>query len=81
MRQYHTVPGTDTVIPIMSLGDGLQKMNLKDKCRREDDPVADAAKRGKVPTLKDVKKSVKVWLRSIHLSHLANYQPRPYSRH
>lgn len=45
----------------MSLGDGLQKMNLKDKRRREDDPVADAAKKGKAPTLKDVKKSVKVW--------------------
>jgi hypothetical protein len=58
-QQYHTIPGTDTVVPIMSLGDGLQKMNLKGKNRRGD-PVAEAAKKGKVPTLRDVKKSVKV---------------------
>ncbi|KAF9469301.1 HORMA domain-containing protein [Collybia nuda] len=63
--QYHKVPGTDTVVPIMSLGDGLRKMNLKGKNRLEDDPVAAAAKKGKAPTLRDVKKSVKTLLKTL----------------
>jgi hypothetical protein len=41
----------------MSLGDDLDKMSLKDSAK---DPVEKAARKGKAPTLKDVKKSVKV---------------------
>ncbi|KAJ7024255.1 HORMA domain-containing protein [Mycena alexandri] len=59
---YHTIPGTDTVIPIMSLGDGLDKMSLKESAK---DPVVQAAKKGKAPTLKDVKKSVKTLLKTL----------------
>ncbi|KAJ7264961.1 HORMA domain-containing protein [Mycena haematopus] len=60
--QYHTIPGTDTVIPVMSLGDDLDKMSLKDSAK---DPVAQAAKKGKAPTVKDVKKSVKTILKTL----------------
>ncbi|KAJ6490669.1 HORMA domain-containing protein [Mycena vitilis] len=59
---YHTIPGTDTVIPVMSLGENLDKMSLKESAK---DPVLQAAKRGKAPTLKDVKKSVKTLLKTL----------------
>ncbi|KAJ7161498.1 HORMA domain-containing protein [Mycena crocata] len=59
---YHKVPGTDTVIPIMSLGENLDKMSLKESAK---DPVVQAAKKGKAPTLKDVKKSVKTLLKTL----------------
>lgn len=41
----------------MSLGDNLDKMSLKESGK---DPVVQAAKKGKPPTVKDVKKSLKV---------------------
>ncbi|KAF7363938.1 DNA-binding protein [Mycena sanguinolenta] len=59
---YHTIPGTDTVIPVMSLGDDLDKMTLSDAAK---DPVGQAAKKGKAPTLKDVKKRVKTVLKAL----------------
>ncbi|KAJ7481133.1 HORMA domain-containing protein [Mycena galericulata] len=59
---YHTIPGTGTVIPIMSLGDNMGKMSLKESAK---DPVVQAAKKGKAPTLKDVKKSVKTLLKTL----------------
>ncbi|KAF7322313.1 HORMA domain-containing protein [Mycena chlorophos] len=46
---YHTIPGTSTVIPLMSVGENKKHAGK--------DPVSLAAKRGKAPTLKDVKKS------------------------
>lgn len=54
--QYHTLPGTDTVIPIMSFEEGVRRTSTEPFV----DPVAEAIKRGKAPTLRDVKKSVKV---------------------
>lgn len=42
----------------MSLGDQLSKMTLH---RMDGDPVADALKRGNLPTLGDVKRSLKVY--------------------
>ncbi|KAM6500352.1 HORMA domain containing protein [Amanita muscaria] len=59
--QYHTVHGTDTVVPILTLGNDLQKMSLN----RHKDPVAEATLKGKVPTLKEVKKSVKSLLKTL----------------
>ncbi|KAJ6502009.1 HORMA domain-containing protein [Mycena sanguinolenta] len=59
---YHTIPGTDTVIPVLSLGDDLDKMSLLDSAK---DPVVQAAKKGKAPTLKDVKKRVKTVLKTL----------------
>ncbi|KIJ17008.1 hypothetical protein PAXINDRAFT_113249 [Paxillus involutus ATCC 200175] len=57
--QYHRVPGTNIVVPIMSLGDQLSKMSLG---RTGGDPMADALKRGKPPTLGEVKRSLKACL-------------------
>ncbi|KAF9227764.1 hypothetical protein BS17DRAFT_693612 [Gyrodon lividus] len=60
--QYHTVPGTDTVVPIMSLGNQLSKLSL---CRTGGDPMADALKRGELPTLGEVKRSLKTLVTTI----------------
>ncbi|KAF7295596.1 HORMA domain-containing protein [Mycena indigotica] len=54
---YHTIPGTNTVIPLMSVGEN--------KKRAGKDPVSVAVKNGKAPTLKDVKKSVKTLLKTL----------------
>lgn len=45
----------------MSLGDDLKKMSLKGSSEQKD-PAGDASKKGNVPTLGDVKKSIKVHL-------------------
>jgi hypothetical protein len=58
--QYHTIPGTSMVVPIMSYGNRLQKTPSRDTRRLNGDPVAEAILNGKVPTLRDVKRSVKV---------------------
>ncbi|KIY50793.1 HORMA-domain-containing protein [Fistulina hepatica ATCC 64428] len=60
--EYHNIPGTDTVVPIMSLGDSLENMSLSS---RDEDPVQAALKRGHVPTFKEVKKSVKNLLKTL----------------
>lgn len=43
----------------MSLGDELMKLSLSGK-KKGNDPVADASKQGKLPTLGEVKRSLKV---------------------
>jgi hypothetical protein len=48
------------VVPIMSLGEGLTKMSLKETKTRQRDPIEEAITKGRAPTYKDVKKSVKV---------------------
>ncbi|KAJ4466587.1 HORMA domain-containing protein [Lentinula lateritia] len=58
--QYHTIIGTEIVVPVMSLSDDMRRMSLKGK-----DPVAEAAKRGAIPTLRDVKRSVKTLLKTL----------------
>ncbi|KAG1741980.1 HORMA domain-containing protein [Suillus lakei] len=58
--QYHKLPGSDTVIPIMTLGDQLSKMSLA-----RPDPVSEALKKGKMPTLGEVKRSVKAMIKSL----------------
>ncbi|KAG7092942.1 hypothetical protein E1B28_009244 [Marasmius oreades] len=57
--QYHTIAGTNTTVPIMSLGDDLTKMSLQDRT------LIASAKKGKPPTLKDVKRSVKTLLKML----------------
>lgn len=59
--KYHKPPGSHTAIPIMTLGDQLSKMSLA-----RTDPVSEALKKGQMPTLGEVKRSVKV-----HSSSLA----------
>nr|QHB50184.1 meiosis-specific protein hop1 [Sparassis latifolia] len=56
--QYYTLPGTDTVVPVMSLDADLEKLSLT-KTKKVADPVADAMKNGRVPTLGEVKRSLK----------------------
>lgn len=45
----------DKAIPVMTLDEGVKNMSLNGR-----DPVVDAVKGGKPPTLRDVKRSVKV---------------------
>lgn len=52
------MPGTNTVVPIMTLGDQLSKMSLA--VSEHGDPMSDALRRGKIPTLGEVKRSLKV---------------------
>lgn len=68
-RQYHTIPGTSTVIPIMSLDADLAKLSLTG-AKKAPDPVSDAMKNGRMPTLGEVKRSIKVctsysWVRML----------------
>jgi hypothetical protein len=44
----------------MSLGEDIQRMSLNSEEGSRPDPVAQAAMEGKVPTLGEVKRSVKV---------------------
>ncbi|KAF5373758.1 hypothetical protein D9758_000931 [Tetrapyrgos nigripes] len=57
--QYHPVAGTNETVPVMTLEDKLNKTSLRDN------PIAQAAKNGKVPTLKDVKRSLKHLLKTL----------------
>ena len=43
----------------MSLGDDLMKLSINGRGKKQD-PVSDASKKGKVPTLGEVKRSLKV---------------------
>jgi meiosis-specific protein len=47
-------------VPVMSLGDDLMKLSISGGKRA--DPVSDATKKGKVPTLGEVKRSLKACL-------------------
>ncbi|EGN95602.1 hypothetical protein SERLA73DRAFT_162415 [Serpula lacrymans var. lacrymans S7.3] len=55
---YYTIAGSNVTVPIMSLGDQLSNMSLK-VTSKSADPLTEAIKGGKVPTLGEVKKSLK----------------------
>ncbi|THU81512.1 DNA-binding protein [Dendrothele bispora CBS 962.96] len=59
--QYHPVAGTDATVPVMTLGSGMSSMSLNDKT----DPLVQAARNGNVPTLKDVKRSLKNLMKTL----------------
>lgn len=59
LLQYYTMPGSDVSIPVMSLGDDLMNLSISGK-KKTSDPVADATRKGKIPTLGEVKRSLKV---------------------
>ncbi|TFK30204.1 DNA-binding protein [Coprinopsis marcescibilis] len=63
--QYHQIPGTNAVTPVMTLGGDLQNMSLNNSGRRQKDPVADAIQNGRLPTLREVKKSVKTMMKTL----------------
>ncbi|KAI6131997.1 HORMA domain-containing protein [Pisolithus croceorrhizus] len=56
--RYHKVPGTNTVVPILSLGDQLSQLSLG--YERSEEPMTKSLKQGKQPTLGEVKRSLKV---------------------
>ena len=72
--QYHQIPGTDTVIPIMatirktlgnlSLGAGDDSLQRAHSIN--DDPLQKALNQGKAPTFGDVKARVKVCIASFY---------------
>lgn len=57
--QYQSAPGSDTPVPIMSLGEDLLNLSLNGH-KGLDDPVNEATRSGKLHTLGDVQKSIKV---------------------
>ncbi|KXN92254.1 Meiosis-specific protein HOP1 [Leucoagaricus sp. SymC.cos] len=57
--QYHKLPGNGPTIPIMTFG-GSEKSTAV-----HHDPVTEAAEKGRNPTLRDVKKSVKTLLKTL----------------
>ncbi|TFK94784.1 HORMA-domain-containing protein [Polyporus arcularius HHB13444] len=63
---YCQVPGTTEVVPVMTLGDEMSNLSLSGSgSRKAHDPVAEATKRGKVPTLGDVKRSLKTLIKNL----------------
>ncbi|KAI0707776.1 HORMA-domain-containing protein [Earliella scabrosa] len=61
---YCEVPGTTEVVPVMTLGDEMMNLSLSGS-RQVQDPVAEATKRGKVPTLGEVKRSLKTLIKNL----------------
>ena len=59
LSQYRRIAGTDVVVPIMSLGEDLEKLTLGDG-NHSKDPILLASVEGRLPTFKDVKRSLKV---------------------
>ncbi|KAI0664727.1 HORMA domain-containing protein [Cubamyces menziesii] len=61
---YCKVPGSEGSVPVMSLGEDMMNLSLSatDKSR---DPVADATRRGKIPTLGEVKRSLKALVKNL----------------
>ncbi|THH17110.1 hypothetical protein EW146_g3631 [Bondarzewia mesenterica] len=60
--KYQAVPGSDTPVPIMSLGEDLLKLSLNGS-KNSVDPVTEATKNGKLHTLGDVQKSLKALIK------------------
>ncbi|RPD66479.1 hypothetical protein L227DRAFT_649196 [Lentinus tigrinus ALCF2SS1-6] len=63
---YCKVPGATEVVPVMTLGDEMSNLSLSGSgLRKAQDPVAEATKRGKVPTLGEVKRSLKTLIKNL----------------
>jgi meiosis-specific protein HOP1 len=75
LSQYRRIAGTNLVVPIMSLGEDLEKLSLGDGGHSKD-PILLASAEGRLPTFKDVKKSLKVRSSCIHelaTNHLSRH--------
>lgn len=59
----------------MSLGEDMMNLSLSGS-KQSQDPVADATRRGKIPTLGEVKRSLKVGFS--RLAKAVSYQPAQY---
>ncbi|KAF8912012.1 HORMA domain-containing protein [Gymnopilus junonius] len=62
--KYHTIPGSGVTLPVMSLASG-QNVPLDKRKAAIEDPVSMAIMKGRTPTLKDVKMSVKSMLKTL----------------
>ncbi|KAI0092965.1 HORMA domain-containing protein [Irpex rosettiformis] len=62
--RYHTIPGTNVTVPVMSLGDDLMNLSISGRGKKSD-PVSDATRKGKVPTLGEVKRSLKTLIKNL----------------
>lgn len=71
--KYCRIAGTDIVVPIMSLGEDMKKLTLGDRGYSKD-PFVLASAAGRLPTFKDVKKSLKV-----RCKHFYELTTRPLS--
>ncbi|KAI0748495.1 HORMA domain-containing protein [Daedaleopsis nitida] len=64
--KYCEVPGTTEAVPIMTLGEEMMNLNLSGStATKTHDPVAEATKKGKVPTLGEVKRSLKTLIKNL----------------
>ncbi|KAI9446297.1 HORMA domain-containing protein [Lactarius indigo] len=62
--EYQRIAGTDIVVPIMSLGDDLKKLSLGEGGYSKD-PIMLASAAGRLPTFKDVKRSLKTLIKTL----------------
>ncbi|KAI0273433.1 HORMA domain-containing protein [Gloeopeniophorella convolvens] len=62
--EYRRIPGTDVVVPIMSLGEDMNRLSLGGGAFPKD-PVLLASAEGRPPTFKDVKKSLKTLIKTL----------------
>ncbi|KAI5120474.1 hypothetical protein M0805_006494 [Coniferiporia weirii] len=76
---YHTVPGTEITVPILSLDDQLNSLSLNGHSKTAADPVALATLKGRAPTLGDVKQSVKALIKNLILA-TQSLEPLPKRR-
>ncbi|KAI9458263.1 HORMA-domain-containing protein [Russula earlei] len=62
--EYRCIAGTDIVVPIMSLGEDMEKLSLGDG-EYSKDPILLTNAEGRLPTFKDVKKSLKTLIKTL----------------
>ncbi|KAI6036453.1 hypothetical protein PISMIDRAFT_85477, partial [Pisolithus microcarpus 441] len=75
--RYHKVPGTNTVVPILSLGDQLSQLSLS--YAGSEEPMAKSLKQGKQPTLGEVKRSLKLMIKTL-VTTISHMESLPKSR-
>ncbi|KAI0672868.1 HORMA-domain-containing protein [Trametes maxima] len=61
---YCRVPGSGDTVPVMSLGEDMMNLSLSGS-KPSYDPVADATRKGKIPTLGEVKRSLKALVKNL----------------
>ncbi|KAH9079578.1 HORMA domain-containing protein [Lactarius deliciosus] len=62
--EYRRIAGTDVVVPIMSLGEDMKKLSLGNGGYSKD-PITVANAAGRLPTFKDVKRSLKTLIKTL----------------
>ncbi|KAH9996849.1 HORMA domain-containing protein [Russula vinacea] len=62
--EYCRIAGTEVIVPIVSLGEDLKKLSLGEGGYSKD-PILLASAEGRLPTFKDVKKSLKTLIKTL----------------